>query len=472
MSLAVLATTLGMLAAAEARDSGPRQEPCRVPGIEEALRCVNLLVPENWTRPGGRMIGLHVVVVPALHPDPSRPPLFDLAGGPGIAGSGAASFYATEGRIHREQRDVVLVDQRGTGESSPLHCEALERRPALLRMYPPQEVRRCRQALAARADLAQYTTAAAAADLEAVRAALGYPAIDLFGLSYGTRLARAYLRRHPERVHAVALVGTVGDDKKLPLWHARGAQEVLDRVFAQCAGDPSCAGSFPHLSDEWPVLLRRLDAHPVGVAVGPEGGERRIDMARGPFAEALRTLLVTPTGQRRVPLLVHQMFGGRFESFVKAVRRGQGLEGLYLSVVCAEDTPWITASERQEATGRTFLGTYRIDEQAGACREWRVPKVREPEVAPTGSDVPALFLAGGMDYVTPKAWAEEVAEQFPRGRIVDIPDLGHFPDGLSHMECLDALLADFYARGEAQAVDASCVATMKPPPFVLSEESR
>src|SRR6185436_19127767 len=114
-----------------------RLESCRVPQVEEPLRCGNLLVPEDRSRPGGRKIGLHVVVVPALHLDPARPPLFDLAGGPGIAGSSAASFYATDGRIHREQRDVVLVDQRGTGESNPLHCEELERRHALQRMYPP-----------------------------------------------------------------------------------------------------------------------------------------------------------------------------------------------------------------------------------------------------------------------------------------------------------------------------------------------
>src|SRR5262249_14203289 len=195
----------------------------------------------------GRKIKLHLVVLPALEERPRAIPLFDVAGGPGVPSSGAAGFYATDGKVHRRHRDVVLLDQRGTGESSPLRCPELELPDPGTSMYPPDAVRRCRRTLEKHADLAQYTTANAAADLDAVRAALGYDQIDLFGLSYGSRLSLEYIRRYPARVHAAILIGTVADGKKLPLWHARNAQVVLDRIFEECGADRACHAAFPNV---------------------------------------------------------------------------------------------------------------------------------------------------------------------------------------------------------------------------------
>ena len=464
-----------MLVLFEARAASPslQLEPCRLPQVDESLRCGTLPVPEDWSRPAGRKIGLRVVVVPALKPDPARPPLFELAGGPGMAATGAAPFYATAGRVHREKRDVVLVDQRGTGESRPLRCPELERAHPLRRMYPLDEVRRCRAALPREADLRQYTTEAAAADLEAVRAALGYARIDLWALSYGTRLARAYVRRFPDRVHAVVLVGTVGDDKKLPLWHARGAQDVLDKLLGQCASDAPCAGAFPALRDEWSRLLKRVETHPPMVDVETAEGKKSLRITRGPFEEALRSQLANTLGQRRLPFLIHEMSAGNFRPVLKGLSPGgsaPGLaEGLYLSLTCAEDTLRITAAERAAAAAGTFLGTYRVDEQTAACREWGVATVTTPGPAPDPPNVPVLFFAGGMDYVTPAAWAEEIVRQYPRGRVVTLPNLGHFPDGLTNMECFDSVTADFFARGDAAGIDLSCLASMQPPPFVLAE---
>jgi len=444
-------------------------EPCRPPGVEETVRCGDLLVPENPRQPVGRKIKLHVVVLPALDPAPHAAPLFDLAGGPGIAGTGAAPFYATDGRIHRRHRDVVLIDQRGTGESSPLRCEALELEFPRDSMYPVEMVERCRETLARHADLAQYTTANAAADVDAVRAALGYSTIDLFGLSYGTRLALTYLRLHPEHTRAVALAGTLGDGKKMPLWHARNAQEVLDRLFAQCAADPACHGAFPNLAQEWRSVLARLDKALVATSVDIGGRRVPVVIRRGPFGEAFRNLLLSSDRQSRIPLQIHRMAGGDFRPVLPALAAGSGefAEGLYLSVTCAEDTPFITAVERQSATANTFLGTYRIDEQAAACKVWNVPPA--PAGPSANPDVPILLIAGGMDYVTPSAWARAVAALFPRSRLVGIPDLGHFPAGLSHMDCFDQMLATFYEHGDARAVDTACVKTMTRPPFVVAE---
>jgi pimeloyl-ACP methyl ester carboxylesterase len=444
--------------------------PCRVGEAAEDLRCAELAVPENWAKPEGRQIRLNIMVVPALRPDPSQPPLFDLDGGPGSAVTQAASFYATDGRGYRERRPVVLVDQRGTGRSSPLRCPEIEGQSPLERMYAPEAVRRCRKALGRKADLAQYTTAAAARDLEAVRTALDTAQVDLSAISYGTRLALHYLRRYPDRVRSAALIGTVGKDKRLPLGHARFGQRVLDQVFDQCAADPLCAAAYPNLRDDWRRLQQSLESDGLQATWSSEGGTTKIRLRRGPFDEALRSLLVSTTGQRQVPFLVHEMAHGRYQPFLDRVLggpRGGLAEGLYLSVTCAEDTPRITDEQVQVATAGTFLGRYRIDEQRGACAVWQVPAVRDeagPDVRP---EVPVLLLVGELDYVTPPEWSREVAATLPRSRVVVVPGLGHAPEGLSSFDCFEGINNSFFATPDPQALDLACLATMKPLPFVL-----
>lgn len=446
--------------------------PCRPPGVDETVRCGDLLVPENPRAPRGRQIKLHVVVVPALASGAPRAPLFDLAGGPGLAATGAVQFFATAGRIHRQDREVVLVDQRGTGESSPLACPELALAGTFAsHMYPPEAVARCRQGLATHADLAQYTTANSAADLDAVRSALGYAQIDVSALSYGTQLALAYMRLFPTRVRSAVLIGTVGDGKKLPLWHARNAQDVLARLFDQCRSDEACHRAFPDSAAEWARVLDAVRTRKVTTTVSVQGRPTAITLQGGSFEEAFRAQLLTTGGQLRAPYLIHRMSLGDWAPFVTGATGGGGpiAEGLYLSVTCAEDTPSITPAERRTATEGTFLGTYRIDEQMAACREWQVP-LAAVAGGQANPDVPLLLLAGAMDYVTPAAWAREVAAHFPRRRVVEIPSLGHFPDGLEHLECFDEMIAAFFARPDPAALDTSCVAQMRRPPFVLAEK--
>jgi pimeloyl-ACP methyl ester carboxylesterase len=467
-----LVPSLLLLGSAASLPAAPLDlRPCRVDGVAEELRCAELSVPEDWAKPGGRRIALHIVVVPALRPDPSLAPLFDLDGGPGMNVTQAAPFYATDGKAYRERRAVVLVDQRGTGRSSPLRCPQIEGASPLERMYPPEAVRRCREALTAQADLAQYTTAAAARDLDAVREALGAPRIDLSAISYGTRLALHYLRRYPDRVRSALLIGTVARDKRMPLHHARLGQRVLDRLFEECAADPVCAGAYPDVRDQWHRLQRSLAGPGLEVAWTSQGATRKIRLRRGPFDEAFRGLLASTSGQRQVPYLVHEMAQGRFQSFLDRVLGGGGGDrvavGLYLSVTCAEDTSRITEDEAASAAAGTFLGRYRIDEQRGACALWGVPSASDeggPDVRP---EVPVLLMVGDLDYVTPEEWSREVAATLPRSRVVVIPGLGHAPEGLSNFDCFDRVSTSFYAAPDLAALDLGCLPAMKPPPFAL-----
>lgn len=443
MPVAVVLSTvlLAIGAPAAAASPGARLEPCTVPGSTEPVRCGSVSVPEDRSKPDGRRIDLRVVVIPAVKPDPAMAPLYDLAGGPGLAATGSADFYLTAGQAYRQGRDIVLVDQRGTGASGPLACPELAGTGST---YPDAAVRACRARLAEQADLSRYTTADAVADLQAVRAALGHRQVDLFGISYGTRLALAWIAAEPDAIRSAVLLGTVPEDARVPLWHARHAQDTLDAVFADCRADAACTAAHPTLARDWETLLARPDF---------DGAAR----------ERMRASMVATPGLRSLPSRIARMAAAGPPP--AAAPAGPPIaEGLYLSVTCAEDVPWIAPADRTAATGGTFLGTYRIDRQAAACAIWDVP--RRTLAYPQGaSDVPVLFIAGERDYVTPVAWANAVASRFPRSRVVSIPFLGHFPDGLSGMECLDTMVLGFAAKPDPSAIPTGCVASMRPAPF-------
>ncbi len=438
---------------------------CAVKGAEDKVKCGSLEVPESWEQPDGRKISLKIVVVPAAKPT-GLAPLFDFAGGPGMAVTDGAAFYLTVGAANRATRDIVLVDQRGTGGSAPLRCAELEAASPLTRMYPVDRVRVCREALAKDHDLAQYTTLAAARDIDAVRAAIGAEKIDLFGLSYGTKLAQAYIREFPSHVRSAVLAGSAPMDLKTPLYHARNSENALRLIFTNCAADADCAAVYPSLEDDWAAIVARFEAGPVAMAT-PDGD---LMVERGPFMETFRALLTTEGGQRRAPKLIRAVATGDFAPFVKATTsgpRGFIAEGLYLSVECAEGSALIDPAEIDAAKADTFLDRYRIDEQLGACAEWPIAEISPEFAEPVTSDVPTLIIAGGRDHVTPKDYAMRIAEGFSNSRVILIEELAHVADAISNIECFDNMALAFYEGADPDAVDASCIAEMKAPAFEL-----
>jgi pimeloyl-ACP methyl ester carboxylesterase len=416
--------------------------PCTIPGQAESLRCGTLEVPEDRSQPDGRRIALNLLVIPAVAPDPAFAPLYDLAGGPGLAATGSADFYLTIGAMHRQKRDVVLVDQRGTGKSAPLLCPELAGTGA---RYPAGKVRACRKRLGQQAALAHYTTAESVADLEAVRRALRHDRVDVAGLSYGTRLALAWIDSAPSAIRSAVLIGTVPDDAHVPLWHARNAQDALDAVLADCAGDATCHAAFPSLAQDWEHV--------------------RYDPAfDGAAREALRNRLATTSSQRALPQLITSLAKDGFAALATPMPALPYADGLYLSITCAEDVPAFTTADVDAATKGTFLGDWRVVRQQQACAHWKVP-ARTLRYAQKPSEVPVLFLAGARDHVTPPAWAKRVASRFPRGRVVVLPGLSHVPEGVEGIECIDALIQDFATQPDAAALDTRCVASMRAPPF-------
>lgn len=437
--------------------------PCDGRASSPRLVCGTVTVAESPGAAGGRSIPLNVVVVRAAHPRQGAPPLFHLEGGPGLGASSAARFYLGPGASYSDMRDVVLVDQRGTGQSGPLRCTAIEQRPAWQDEYTASDTAACSRELSARADLTQYTTEQAARDLDRVRDALGAPSINIWALSYGTRLAQVYMKRFPSRVHAAVLVGFAPLDYRTPLFHAVNAQRVLDLIFYECQRDSPCAERYPRLREDWQAVLRRVDEGPIRLMV--QGSA--VALGRGRFGELFRNTLGTAAGQRSAPAVIHAAAHGDFAPFAAAATAPSPpfAEGLYLSIVCAEAVPRIPRDASAETAG-TFLGDYRVAQERLACSAWPRADLPADFYDAPHTSIPILVLSGSMDSVTTPDWAREFCAATTGCTLVSIPDLGHGPFDLgawTEGDCFDRLAAHFY--DDPAHPDAACVAHMKPPPF-------
>ncbi len=446
--------------------------PCRLDGIDEELLCGKLTVFENRETRTGRKIDLNVVVLPAFDQNTKAEPWFDLAGGPGAASTDAAGFYANEGRELRHRHDVVLVDQRGTGKSNPLSVSR-KKTPEyyLSEMYPVDYVQNLRETLERRADLTQYTTSIGMADLDDVRAWLGYDRINLFGLSYGTRAALVYLRQHPDRVRTVTLMGVAPPYLRMPMYHAEAAARAMDLLLQQCEQDTACHQAFPQVRDDWTNLLAHLERAPARVEYSPpdKSAATKLEIQDGVFAEKIRTWMYGREQASRIPLIIHHAAQGDWAPFLREAISPSIpdfiADGMYLSVTCAEDVPFIDQEEAARMNAANPFGNYRVFQQTRACGMWPRAKIPDNFRDPVSSNVPVLIFSGNMDPVTPPQRGEEIAKNLPNSRHVIIPQAGHGVDGLTDPGCVYRLIMEFMEKGDAKSLDVSCVERMAPPPF-------
>ena len=450
---------------------------CTDPALPKDARCGTYEVFENRAARKGRKIPLRVVVLPALGPDRKPDAITIFAGGPGQASVRWGVGLSQELAPLRQHRDFLLVDMRGTGGSAPLNCpEMLDAQAFLDSFTPAAGARACAERLRKTADLTQYTTGNAVDDVDEVRAALGYPQVDAVGGSYGTRAVLVYLRRHPDRVRAAILHGVVPTHDRSPLFFARGAQKALDGRAAECVADPACARAFPRFKEEVTEILARAEREPVRVQLtDPKSGKPyEIRLSRGGVAQAVRSMLYTPSDAAELPLRVHLAAQGDWKPLAEtAASYAQGLtsdisEGYFLSVTCAEDVPFIRDEEIPAAVAGTFLGDFRIRNQRAACAEWPVAKVPESFQMPVVSDAPSLVIAGERDPATPPSDGEEAARTLRHSRFVVVPGGGHGLDGLTGEECINTLWIKTVEDGSVDRLDTSCVAKMKRPAFALN----
>lgn len=458
-------------------------EPCVIEGLEGEALCGTYPVWEDRQARAGHKIPIRVIVLPALGPDPAPDPLFLFAGGPGESIAGGAGVWGLPiFNPLRERRDVVLVDQRGTGGSHLLQCRLPGSDEDVAGYFEDfldaGVAEACRRELEERADLSLYTTSIAMDDVDEVREWLGYERINLSGGSYGTRAAQVYMRRHPESVRSAILLGVTALRQHLPLYHARDGREALDGILQLCARDEACNAAFPKIAAEHREVLRRLDQEPARAMIPhPETGEPvEVTIRRPFFAEQIRFMAYTAQRSTVIPLIIHRAYEGDFTPFARIsmlfepLIRQELAFGMFLSVTCAEDIPFMEPEEIEAAVAGTYLGDYRVRMQQEACEHWVRGEIPAGFHDPVLSDAPVLLVSGPYDPVTPPSWAEEVAEHLPNGHHLVIPQGHHGPFGLSNLDCFVQLQADFLDRGSAQGLDTSCVETMERPPFVTSME--
>jgi pimeloyl-ACP methyl ester carboxylesterase len=447
--------------------------PCWLAGIDEELFCGKLTVFEDRETRAGRKIDLNIVVLPAVNQRTKTEPLFDLAGGPGASSADAAGFYAGPGKVYRRRHDVVCADQRGTGQSNRLAITR-EKTPQyyVSEMYPIDYVKQMRHALEQHADLTKYTTSIAMDDLDDVRAWLGYDRISLFGGSYGTRAALVYMRRHPDHVRSAILLAVAPTDLKMPLHHSESGARAMDLLLGECERDPPCHTAFPQIRDDWKNVLEQLEKQPARVEYSPPGKDTRttVEIQRGVFGEKIRSWMYGRDKAARIPLIVHHAANDDFAPFLQQAIAPSipdfVADGMYLSVTCAEDIPFITSEEAAKLTAGNPFGNYRVFQQMRACGMWPRGEIPTDFHEPVSSNVPVLIFSGNMDPVTPPNYGEEVARHLPNSRHVVIPEAGHGVDGLTDSDCIDRITLEFLDKGDATNLDVSCVQRMAPPPFV------
>lgn len=445
-------------------------KPCNRAELPVEALCGTYEVFEDRVARTGRKIALNILVLPALSEKAAADPLFYLAGGPG----GAATSYASAWfmtRLRRE-RDVVLVDQRGTGQSNPLRCN-LYGDPSEMRGYftddiSAEAIRACRAELEKVANLALYTTPLAMDDLDEVRGALGYERINIYGGSYGTTAALSYLRQYPQRVRAVAVFGVAPPDFKLPLPFAKGVQNATDRMIADCAADSACHAAFPNLRAEFEKVLTELGKGAVNVTAMNVATKQKqqLMLSRAAFVDVIRTLLYFPPTISLLPLLIHEAALGNLGAIVSVAFQvinqleGQIARGMQLSVICAEDIPFITEQEIVRESAGTFYGETRTRAFIKACANWPKGTVGQTFAMPVKSDAPVLLVSGDVDPVTPPWIAEAAARHLSNSRQLRIHNGTHYS-----YDCAENLVAEFIERGTTVGLDASCLEQIRRLPF-------
>jgi pimeloyl-ACP methyl ester carboxylesterase len=464
--------------AAEGRNPGTRLSlaPCQLgaPGApgRVAAKCGTLAVREDRSKEGGRSIELRIAVVPAVSRDPAPDPLVFLTGGPGQAATETYPALAPAFRKVNRDRDVVLVDQRGTGGSNALRCPEEEVTDLTLLDEAAIDpwVSRCLSRLSG--DPRFYTTSIAMADLDEVRDALGYERVNLYGLSYGTRAALTYLRLFPGRVRAAILDGVVPPTEALGLDVAADAQRAIDLVMARCASDPRCHEAFPEPASDLDAVMSRLET-PVEVTLRHPrtGAIETIAFTRQMAAYAIRLLSYSQETASLVPLLLSSAarsdlapLAAQFLIVTTQVSETIA-EGMGISVVCSEDFPFLEKDATAERNRGTYLGALQTDSLELVCPRWPRGEIPGDFKDPVKSEAPVLLLSGEADPVTPPENGALTAAQLgPNALHLTARGQGHI---VIHRGCMSDLVASFIDAGSFRELDTTCVDRIAPQPFFL-----
>jgi pimeloyl-ACP methyl ester carboxylesterase len=437
--------------------------------------CGYLIVPENRARPGSTLIKLHVAVFRSRSEDPANDPVVHLAGGPGSSSLSVAGYILGQGMdAILERRDLILFDQRGTGYSQPrLDCperEALT--PTLLEGNLSSQneadaiveaLRDCHERLSSEGvDLSAYNSAASAADINDLREVLGYAQLNLYGVSYGTRLGLTLMRDHPEAVRGAVLDSAYPPQVNLYTSLAPNAERAFNQLFAGCAADPACRSSYPELRAEFYNLVDALNANPGEVSLTANGVAHSIQVDGDLLIDVLFVGLYTPQVTAWMPRMIFDLQQGETGILQERLRlyfdQPPAL-GMQMAVQCNEEIPFSLVEESfvlAEGVEPQIAAFFPKSVQPlfAACEEWRSEPLEAIENQPVVSDVPALILAGEYDPITPPKWGRMTAETLSNAYFYEYPGNGHWVTRSS--SCARQMAFQFWEQ-PAEAPDSGCM---------------
>ena len=441
--------------------------------------CASVSVPMDPDLPDGARLELAIARLPARERDARDDPLVLVAGGPGQSALQTFPSIITAFRHVNRERDLILVDQRGTGDSRPLDCADPEPPGTPAASGDPDPVAEAREA--ARRCLASldedttlFTTSVAVQDLDAVRRALGLATMNLYGVSYGTRVALHYARRFPASVRSLILDAVVPPGTPLGADIAPVAQRAMDDILQRCLDDSDCGGAFPGIDTRTAALLARLQREPVRIRYEDiaDGRPRDTELGRAELAVTLRLLSYSAWGASLLPSMLDDAIEtAHFAPFARQTDlQSRALAealatGLHYSVICTEDLPFTNAPAALAAARSTFLGELPLAAQIAACEDWPRGRIDADFHRPLALDMPTLILSGDADPVTPPAYGERAAAMLGED-VVHVINTGQGHTQAS-LGCVPSLMATFLRAGTGADLSLDCLARLTPPPFFL-----
>jgi len=444
-------------------------EPCHVDGMSRELLCGEVAVPLRADEEAGEEIRLAYTLIQAQPGQRSEDAVLLLAGGPG---QGAQDFTALMGSVLERttrQRDLLLLDLRGTGQSGALNCPDLD----LSRQDPQVMIdglAECRKQLDF--DPADYSSHQYVADLERVREAFGYQQWNLLGGSYGTRLAQLYMREHPEVIRSAVLDSVAPLDQVIGARMGADAEGAMQGIFQRCEASPDCQETFPDLRDDFAAMLDRLDEEPVEVSYRhPRSGEIiSREVGRETMTALIRGLLYDRSQHRVLPYMIHRAAEGHFELLLSsAAQTEEGIVesmamGLTANIICSEDIGRHGREAVPAEESASFIGSLQADFWLEVCADWPRYDVPENYDEPLLSDIPTLLVSGELDPVTPPAYGDQLLKTLSNARHVVLPGGAH-TEGFLGGHCIGGILNDFIKDAALGRLETFCLDRLSPQPF-------
>ncbi|MEM7097155.1 MAG: alpha/beta hydrolase [Pseudomonadota bacterium] len=453
-------------------------KPCSLTGSggngNLAAQCATWARPLNYAQPDGDQIELFVTKLASTALEPATDAFTIINGGPGGSSIDLLVDLAQIIRLFTSERDVIVIDQRGTGRSSPLLCDNItDSVDDFTTEETLQLTQKCLEVLSH--DPRYFTTTVAIQDLEALRQALGYEALSLYGVSYGTRVAQQYMREFPQQTRAVVIDGVVPPTQILGTEIAIHSQEALISAFTRCAESTACAAAFPDLEADFSTLQDTLRNNPVPLTLNhPVTGQpTEIELSYAHLMAYIRFALYAPEMTSLIPLVITQ--AAKEQNYLPIAANALRLihnvtesinYGMHNAVMCTEDVPFFTeATIDKERMQASYIGMEMFDTLGAMCDVWPPGELHPDMKASLVSDVPTLILSGEHDPITPPTWGEAVKPGLKNSIHIIAPGQGH---GTIARGCIPTLIKEFIEQPDPNALDTSCVKHLGASPFFVS----